>query len=899
MCEVWQQTKISDLSEMMRNGSLLFAWGLSRGVVSFSATTASVPGSRRLLEQPLKKLTQGDSGPRAEAREAAAAAAIVCTPVTVEGGSGGDGSIAFLRLKAAPRSGAAGGCGGRGGCVLLRAVGPLDESSGGLRRFTSLLESGSWRAASGATGAGQGKTGASGSDLLLGLPPNALVVDVSPLQTLAAVAMRRLLQQQQSDHEIIEAEQLKEEHRQLQEEQSRPLCCTYFAAPGETLVAARGGSGGRGNSAFVSNNNRHPLLSETGSPGEKRKLLVMHDFADFIVVGRMQSGKSTLLRALTSAAADTAPAEAMDSVGAATDASVAVGETAGSNSIAVTAEQGEHVLLDKATMQQQQQRQLQWLSAAVPDDVWLPTTEPAICIIPAPSEQMEAEQCGTDIQQQQQQGKRGLGDALQQAMELASAAPVVALDTPGLLTPAVSSDSEQAATYSESKWPPAAGQQDDPLKGLSAATAVVLVIDGSVPNPAGEFMMLHQEMLQANPQLSELPVILVLNKIDLRRQEQQEQGPSHDAELVESVRRQTGIKEVYAVSALRGDGCRGLLEALRRIAGLEAISPKQQQQLLLHFQQQQEQPQQEQQQQQLKQIDPAAYHLAFFAAYSAAAASARRHMLLFSVRELQQQQQNPGADLVQRPASAPPQRVSSISSKKHVYPCFPVLDDPYKWTLVELEGHGTLQRLLQSREVLHASPDFAGEDSISGRRCFELRGPLVPLLTEPVKFSSEAAKLRLYRQLNALDIIERAYTDVGANVGDYLLVGPVLLQLLPLLRHSRGRKRDYHHKFWCGDTLDILKKDGIPINICVVFKMLHRSAQAFDRIAQLTLMPSTDAVACVVGSLRQLAPEQCQHLVKRMMFSRQYTSTANPGHFVGIKVANFKRYVPVRIKFIK
>lgn len=60
--------------------------------------------------------------------------------------------------------------------------------------------------------------------------------------------------------------------------------------------------------------------------------------------------------------------------------------------------------------------------------------------------------------------------------------------------------------------------------------------------------MLHQEMLQANPQLSELPVILVLNKIDLRRQEQQEQGPSHDAELVESVRRQTGIKEVYAVS---------------------------------------------------------------------------------------------------------------------------------------------------------------------------------------------------------------------------------------------------------------------------------------------------------------------------------------------------------------
>lgn len=41
-----------------------------------------------------------------------------------------------------------------------------------------------------------------------------------------------------------------------------------------------------------------------------------------------------------------------------------------------------------------------------------------------------------------------------------------------------------------------------------------------------------------------------------------------------------------------------------------------------------------------------------------------------------------------------------------------------------------------------------------GRRCFELKGPLVSLLTEPVKFNSEAAKLRLYRQLNALGIVD-------------------------------------------------------------------------------------------------------------------------------------------------
>ncbi|CDI87516.1 hypothetical protein, conserved [Eimeria praecox] len=788
------------------------------GGLSLNPSLIFALAARRLLQRELQQLCQPGEVPEAPtgaASFAAAASDAICTPVTVEGGNGGDGSVAFLRLRAAPRSGAAGGSGGRGGCVLLRAVGASEEAAGAPRRLSALKESGCWKAASGGIGGGQGKTGAHGADLLLGLPPNTLVVDVSLVQAHAAGAVRRLLQQrQQDDEEAVEAEVEEQQQRRRPQEGKHkpPLCGIYFAAPGDTLVAARGGTGGRGNLAFVSNQNRHPLLGETGSPGERRKLLVLHNFTDFVAVGRMQSGKSMLLRALSAAATASA---GPSNPGGTTEHANGGGVAATVHLREVHSPEAAALQAGEQQQQQQQGQQQQWLSAAVPEDVWLPTTEPTVCVIPAPTPQRATPHSPATEQwrsaDQKQEQKKGLVDMLYQGITLASTAPIVAIDTPGLVSPATppiaaARGAIGGAETAGSMLLPAGQQQEEPLQGLSAATAVLLVIDGSLPDPAQECLALRQQLLQVSPQLADLPFIVALNKIDLlqEHQRQQQRDKRKVSSLAESVRTRTGIEDVYPVSALRGDGCGDLLRALRKAAGVAELSAEQQHLVLSRLEQQQQHEQQQ------KQLGPGAYTLAFLAAYAAAAASGRHSLLLCTVHELQQQQQQPGANLMRRPAAAPPLRISSSSSKKHPYPSFPCLEDPYEWIIVELRDEGALRRLLQTRDVLHASPSFASEDSIRGRRCFELKGPLVSLLTEPVKFNSEAAKLRLYRQLTALGIIERTFTDYAANIGDYLVVGPVLLQLLPLLRHCKGGQRVQHSPLWGGDTWSIFKTDGLP-----------------------------------------------------------------------------------------
>jgi GTP-binding protein len=174
--------------------------------------------------------------------------------IYVRGGDGGSGCVSFRREKYVPRGGPDGGDGGRGGDVVLIADPHL----------TTLLDyhyKQQYRAERGRHGQGKNRTGASGADLVLHVPPGTVVKD--------------------ADSGEVLGELLK---------------------PGDRSVVARGGRGGRGNASFATSTHRAPREFEPGQPGEERRIeLELKLIADVGLVGQPNAGKSTLLSALSAA----------------------------------------------------------------------------------------------------------------------------------------------------------------------------------------------------------------------------------------------------------------------------------------------------------------------------------------------------------------------------------------------------------------------------------------------------------------------------------------------------------------------------------------------------------------------------------------------------------------------
>ncbi|MGK7312163.1 MAG: GTPase ObgE [Candidatus Longimicrobiales bacterium M2_2A_002] len=174
--------------------------------------------------------------------------------INVYAGDGGSGAEAFRREKYVARGGPAGGNGGKGGDVILR----VDEQLSTLLDFRYQEH---YKAERGQHGEGGNRTGASGDDLVLRVPPGTTVSDADTGETLG---------------ELL--------------------------SPGEELVVAEGGRGGRGNAAFASPTNRAPREWEPGEPGEERRIrLELKLIADVGLVGLPNAGKSTLLAAVSAA----------------------------------------------------------------------------------------------------------------------------------------------------------------------------------------------------------------------------------------------------------------------------------------------------------------------------------------------------------------------------------------------------------------------------------------------------------------------------------------------------------------------------------------------------------------------------------------------------------------------
>ena len=174
--------------------------------------------------------------------------------VKVAAGTGGSGAQSFRREKFVPMGGPDGGDGGKGGDVLVRG----DANLSTLLDYTYRD---AWAAERGEHGMGSNKTGRSGDDVVLPVPPGTVVRDLESGEVLCEVL-----------------------------------------ADGEEHVVAKGGRGGKGNAFFVTSTHQAPREWQPGEEGQARQLeLELKLIADVGLVGKPNAGKSTLLSVISKA----------------------------------------------------------------------------------------------------------------------------------------------------------------------------------------------------------------------------------------------------------------------------------------------------------------------------------------------------------------------------------------------------------------------------------------------------------------------------------------------------------------------------------------------------------------------------------------------------------------------
>ena len=177
--------------------------------------------------------------------------------IYIKAGCGGDGSISLHRGRYVPLGGPDGGDGGNGGDVVIL----VDEKVADLSHFD---KKGRLVAESGVCGGKEKRYGKAGKNLLLRVPRGTTVYEVK-------------------------------EDGSLQVLDDMMNC-------GDRILIARGGRGGRGNVHFATAVNQAPKKAEKGAVGQEMRVVLEYKMmTDICLIGRSNSGKSSLLIKMTRA----------------------------------------------------------------------------------------------------------------------------------------------------------------------------------------------------------------------------------------------------------------------------------------------------------------------------------------------------------------------------------------------------------------------------------------------------------------------------------------------------------------------------------------------------------------------------------------------------------------------